>query len=579
MNSIEKIVDLFVAVIIIFLFPLLYFGQKQDSITQTLVSNQTEAFVNDIRSNGYLTKEMYDNYLEELSKTGLIYTIAAEHRQLVYEPEYRFRTPEEVAKDQDSAYTGTNYYTYHPIHTDIPVVSDPVSGNLNTETNESVLASAVNSPASSTHIHVDTCYHGTKHIHSGSSSSGGGCYGTLNSGTSCSFSVSKYSSSSYNINFPCSSCKNGTCTGLSVSDWYSCPAGHSRSTTVHFAWSCSSCGSAYYRNSDSAPSTCGVTTYGYLMNCGKTANHYYNGNTEVFSVCNQIVDSIVPTHPIQTVATGDPLITTVTANFIDNSTTVVIAETAFSTLNITQNQTVTLTYTYILDGVSYSKTCTIKVTVIPRSKTCDNGHVYNLNTNGSDPGCPYCREWLSSLVITFPAIGTITIYKGTTLQDNGITLLATYMDGRTESLQTEFIDNLDTQYVGSQEVTISYKGKYITLNVITKRNLRLCTICNKQYELYSDESDPGCPFCLSLTPIFNNKVMEYYNKTFTDEILKELYEGSGIYYFTDRDYILFNIKSCSVSWATRLRATFNKNIGYSGIQIICGGNIREEGRE
>ena len=104
-------------------------------------------------------------------------------------------------------------------------------------------------------------------------------------------------------------------------------------------------------------------------------------------------------------------------------------------------------------------------------------------------------------------------------------------------------------------------------------------ICNKQYELYPDGSDPGCPFCLSLTPVFNNNVMEYYNKTFTDEILKELYEGSGTYYFTDRDYILFNIKSCNASWATRLLEVFNKNIGCSGIQIICGGYIREEGQE
>lgn len=30
---------------------------------------------------------------------------------------------------------------------------------------------------SSTHIHTDSCYNGTKHVHTGSSSSGGGCYG------------------------------------------------------------------------------------------------------------------------------------------------------------------------------------------------------------------------------------------------------------------------------------------------------------------------------------------------------------------------------------------------------------------
>ena len=74
------------------------------------------------------------------------------------------------------------------------------------------------------------------------------------------------------------------------------------------------------------------------------------------------------------------------------------------------------------------------------------------------------------------------------------------------------MDNLDKNYVGTQTVTISYKGKNTYLTVTTKRNLTRCSICNRYYELYPDDTDPGCPYCLSLTPIFTGNVLEYVDK-------------------------------------------------------------------
>jgi hypothetical protein len=582
MDSYEHIADMIIGIIIIFLIPMQYFGQKQDALIRTMISSETKILVNEIRSKGYLTKDMYDSYLEELSKTDLLYDIAIEHRQLIYEPEYRFRTEEEVKEEQDSAYTGKNYYTYRPVYTEIPAVSDPVSGNLNTDTNESVLASAVNIPASPSHIHTDSCYNGIKHIHSGSPSGGGECYGQ-------SSTVSGICGGTY---FHEIQVGNWYCPVCGYNDHY--PVGQSPSTPTHYAhgkpcsgiiqyggiiteYFCNICGQVYLNR----PSSCSnyVTRTDFSLSCGKTEGHYYNGNVEVFPICNQLITSIAPTHPVQTVAAGDPLITTVTANYQDGSTKVVVAVTDVSTVSPVKNWKVTLTYHYSAAGVSYTKTCTITVTVIPRSKQCINGHTYNLNADGSDPGCPYCRAWLKSLEVFYPASGVITLYKGTTLQENGVTLLATYLDGRKEYLYSEYVDNLDMQYIGSQNVTISYKGKYVSLTVITKRNLILCPVCNRYYELYPDGTDPGCPYCLSHTPIFTGNIMEYYRNTYTKEIQKELYEGCGTYYFSDRDYIQFHIINVQKSWGGRLMSLFHHNLEDKGIQTVYGGYIRENGYE
>lgn len=598
-QSFEHLVDIFIAVIIMFLFPLLYFGQKEDTLTQSVISAETDSLVSDIRSKGYLTKEMYDQYLDELSRTDGLYDISIKHRHMVNEPEYRFRTPDEVKEEQDSAYSGSNVLTQLPVSTVPPVVNDPIStGTLNTQTNASILASAVNTPADPSHVHTDACYLGIKHFHTSACYvphvHDASCYQTTYcDGTWTGVWVDNYS---YRLVCPYCGWDSGSTGSTQASPsnapspvWFTCKCGKTSQIAWvdngHAYWTghCTKCpyGITSYAGSQEGvvhgykqDLVCNKTT---TLVCGKIEGHYYNGNTEVFAVCNQIVSGIVPTNTIQSVALGDPLITTVTATYQDGSTKVVVATANFTADHIVQNQIVTLTYQYTLSGNTYTKTSNITVTVIPRSKTCVNGHTYNLRADGSDPGCPYCLAWLRSLTIVTPASGNITIYKGTTLSENGVTLLATYMDGHTQYLYNEYVDNLDTQYIGTQNVTLSYKGKYVYLNVTSKRNLRLCPVCNRYYELYPDGSDPGCPFCLALTPIFTGNVMNYYNDYETDAILKELYEGSGIYYFSDRDFIEFDIRNHSTSLGRRIINFFDRRIGTDSTQVVDGGYVREEG--
>ncbi|MBE5967324.1 MAG: hypothetical protein E7255_10270 [Lachnospiraceae bacterium] len=583
----EHIVDLILAFLIIFLFPILYFGLKLDAITQIIVQSETSEFVQDIRSKGYIDKEMYESYLEQLSKTDVLLDICMENRRQNMEPEYRFRTSEEVINEQNDAYTGTNEYNYRPVSTEIPNVKDPIdnSGGLNTETNESMLENAVKTPANPTHAHTDACYDGTRHVHTGSSLSGGGCYtgkyyhshsGNSTSGGNCYSAMyhshnmhcygKKWCPGRITSSFTCSSCGMrfaesatvGAKCGASVTDYSNLTCTKSTSTVDYWYLNC-------------GKSEGQIT--GYYIKCDKKAGAYYNGNIEVFPHCNRKVIDIVPTHPKQKVYLNEPLITTATATYQDGSTDMVLCSTAYTTNSVVNDKTATLTYK---DETETTFTKTIIVSVIPRNKTCANGHVYNMRNDNTDPGCPFCRAYLKSLIVSYPTSGKITIYKGTTLQENAVTLLATYMDGRNEYLTSGYVDNLDKNYVGMQTVTLSYKGKYTTLIVTTKRNIRRCPICNRHYELYPDNTDPGCPYCAARTPVFTGNVLEYENKYYEFDIFKELYEGNGSYYFSNRDYFTVTVTNRTGGRGMGLLRKIFKGSGDEYIHVADGGYIREE---
>jgi hypothetical protein len=770
MKPLDYIIDGILAILALFFFTLLYFGYKQDSITATLVHTDAVTLVDEVRSKGYLDKDMYDDFLEKLSKTGLLYDISLKHRKTNIEPKYRLRTPEEIIESQEVQYSGSNVYNHFNITTAIPMVNDPISpGSLNTETNESIIAAAVNTPTSSSHTHTDACYIGHKHTtkpdntftHTHQHTSACTCYLSLASvfavcadcgKTYLTSQVSWYwdtvsKTTRVGTNWSddkCPYCSSKSVASSYVKRAYSYSCGYSIDidgdgytdnvgTSATYQYTMSS--PQIYNNTDNGwgtseywstnyTETRGCYTYhqhGYLPGYGKnsffqyfnhgTANeavntvnlmniygvhsfcsipknysfalYLYNGNlsaatditallqtdgtvlfklngvygyglssyanfpstlTEaqftywlsdvdhfqsfmvqyggtIFSdfnnfkdaycsynysswvdicketitgswylscgqpvndtaLCSQVVTSIVATNPLQTVYVGDPIITTVTATYLDGSTKVIACTATGYDTSKTGTQTVTLTYSGLVDTAKTTgtKTCTITVTVIPKTKSCANGHTYSLNSDGSDPGCPYCKAWLKSLEITTPTVANITINRGTTLQGNGVTLLAIYMDGHEEYVTDTYVDNLDNKYIGNQDVTISYKGLSVTLKVTTKKNLTLCPVCGRYYELYPDDSDPGCPYCAAKTPIFSGTVYKYYEECYTDDIMKEIYDdGSGRYILFSGDYLKIEIKNSSRSIGGKLTAVLFKFLADGSIQTEYGGYIRQNG--
>jgi hypothetical protein len=145
----------------------------------------------------------------------------------------------------------------------------------------------------------------------------------------------------------------------------------------------------------------------------------------------------------------------------------------------------------------------------------------------------------------------MTITIGTTLQENGVKLLVTYMDGHTEILTSGYDDNLDTAYLGTKTVTIGYKGVVTYLMVTTVCAKTTCEICGREYNLYPDGTDPGCPYCIQKTPIFTGKVLRYEEKDYTDTILDKLY-NKGKYDMQTDDTFTILIKNKTSSMLRKL---------------------------
>lgn len=532
----------------------IYFGLRTETVMKSMYGSATNEFISSIKTNGEITLSDYERYMAKMGIGNSLFNISFEHRYKIQEPEYRFKTLEEVLEDQDKAYGGSNDYHYREVVTEGPYVDNPISdGNLNTDTNESIMANAVNTPADPSHVHDDSCYVGTKHVHTGNTSSGGGCYGNpstevcngeVHSNGTYEIPDSPYDCPrGYYVNGVLKSCK-GTVSTIMIGENYECSKGHRDYRTLYHYQQCSGeCGYSYVYSAPPLKTKCSVNTTVYSLNCGKLAGSYYDANGNLSTpVCDQIIVSCTPTNVLQTVYNNDPIITTALATYKDGSTKTVICTTDFSTATPRQNATATLTYSYSVGGTTYTLTATVTVTVIPRSKVCPKGHSYNMNSDGSDPGCPYCRAWIDSLRVISPATSPIVITIGTSLIQNNVLLLATYMDGHTEEVSNAYIDNLDTSYLGTKPVTIGYKGASVTVMVTTVCATMKCDICEYEYNLYPDGSNPGCPRCIQKIPVFTGNIMEYEYTNNTEEILEELYI-KGRYSFNVNDVFSIDVSN------------------------------------
>ena len=92
----EILVDLVVGIVVIILFPIVYFNQKQDITIQQQVNNEILSFSGDVKEKGYIDKDDYEQLVEKLQQLGGVYDIKLSQTHQSLEPEYRIRTPAEV---------------------------------------------------------------------------------------------------------------------------------------------------------------------------------------------------------------------------------------------------------------------------------------------------------------------------------------------------------------------------------------------------------------------------------------------------------------------------------------------------
>lgn len=103
-NSLWKLLGIILAVVLIFIVPMVWEYQRQDQMINDYVCNETKAFSQKIQEIGYLDRALYHDFVNRLQLTGTDYQIEMEHLQK------RFKA-NAAAGDQVEAYYDGYYLT------------------------------------------------------------------------------------------------------------------------------------------------------------------------------------------------------------------------------------------------------------------------------------------------------------------------------------------------------------------------------------------------------------------------------------------------------------------------------------
>ncbi|OAB38445.1 hypothetical protein PGLA_20350 [Paenibacillus glacialis] len=86
--SLSKILGIFIAVVLLFGYPLYQQALRQDELSQIVVHSAVVEFVDASRTKGYITPKMYLDFNKKLGATGNQYDIQLEHLHKKYNPDY-----------------------------------------------------------------------------------------------------------------------------------------------------------------------------------------------------------------------------------------------------------------------------------------------------------------------------------------------------------------------------------------------------------------------------------------------------------------------------------------------------------
>lgn len=87
-NAISSISAALLAIVLIFLFPLMQTAQREEDLSTLSAYNNLVQFADAVRNKGYLSREMFEDFNRELARSGIVYDIELEHRHKKYHPEY-----------------------------------------------------------------------------------------------------------------------------------------------------------------------------------------------------------------------------------------------------------------------------------------------------------------------------------------------------------------------------------------------------------------------------------------------------------------------------------------------------------
>lgn len=107
-DSLITIVAIFLAAVLMFVFPLMAMSERTDEVAQLAVQTATTDFVDNVRTTGKLTSEDYDKYLQTITSTGNSFDVDIEVQILDENPGVK-TTQAEMTKIGENLYY--NLYT------------------------------------------------------------------------------------------------------------------------------------------------------------------------------------------------------------------------------------------------------------------------------------------------------------------------------------------------------------------------------------------------------------------------------------------------------------------------------------
>ncbi len=82
----QKVVSVLIAVVILFILPVYIAYEKKDDISYALALKITTDFVDNVNAKGYITSEMYSDFIKKLAVTQNSYDVYMEHTAKKYNP-------------------------------------------------------------------------------------------------------------------------------------------------------------------------------------------------------------------------------------------------------------------------------------------------------------------------------------------------------------------------------------------------------------------------------------------------------------------------------------------------------------
>lgn len=77
-DSLITIVAVFLAAVLMFVFPLMSVSERNDDISELAVQTATTEFVNSVKTNGIITQENLNSFIQTLNATGNTYDVDLE---------------------------------------------------------------------------------------------------------------------------------------------------------------------------------------------------------------------------------------------------------------------------------------------------------------------------------------------------------------------------------------------------------------------------------------------------------------------------------------------------------------------